>query len=58
MTVEEKTEKVWESIGPGLERAPVPGGWLYRTTFFSAGTGLSVAMAFVPGLPPWSRGPR
>jgi hypothetical protein len=51
----------WEEVGEDeasiTERAPVPGGWLYRTLLWEGAKNtvddkwVSVAMAFVPAVP-------
>ena len=39
----------WDSVGPGLERFPVPGGWIYKTTGKDVhGASLPPAICFVP----------
>lgn len=45
----------WQPIGPGVERFPVPGGWLYRTwlapvdpSLAALGGRMQTAVTFVP----------
>lgn len=47
-TPSKPTAQAFEAVGSGLDRARVPGGWLYRTTAYVGDGGYSVAMAFVP----------
>lgn len=47
----------WVSVGAGLDRIKVPGGWLYRVNLWTVGLDgferlTSQSMAFVPAKPP------